>query len=253
VDFFLSEGFRDYGVTVPVIKAVLPFWEKKGNPGKIMDCYYFYGVSLLNSRYYGEACNSFESAINCFEDMFDCAEPYWTYRMMCAAYFRLLSYVGLDRYSESVLLDCYYKALELWTDTRIPDWMISQKKKKSVVSILRNLICYAVSEMIDNGQLPGAKLIAIVKEEYIYEQEIGESDIRCCSGEAVFHKYLRASGKISVEEYRCFLTEEVNREKERFFAGYSYGTWDFVALFDDELSDEIFSADKLFFMNPSFA
>lgn len=252
VDFFLSEGYRDYGVTVPVIRAILPYWISKGNPGKIMDCYYFLGQALLSGRYYGEACNAFSKALECFDDIFDCSELYWTYRMMCAAYFRLLSYVGLKRINEESLLEYYSTAMNIWQDERISDRIISQKKKNSIGSILRNLICVAVSEMIDNGQLPGAKLAAIVKEEYAFEQMSGESDVRCCSGEAVYHKYLRASGRISVEEYRDFLTKEVNTERERFFAGFSYGTWDFVALFDDELTDEVFSSDKLFFMNPSF-
>lgn len=64
VDFFINEGFHDYGVTVPVLYAMQPYWEEKGLPGKNMDCHFFLGVSLGESHYFKEACDEFTKALS---------------------------------------------------------------------------------------------------------------------------------------------------------------------------------------------
>lgn len=253
IDFFISEGFRDYGVTVPVLRTIIPYWEQKENPGKLMDCYYFLGVALEDSHYYGEACNAFDKALHCFNDVMAPDEPYWTFRLLCAAYYRLLTYVELERYSENVIVEYYEETLAILTDERIPDWMISPKKKSAIPSILRNLVCYTVFRIINQGGIPSDKLIAIVVEEFYYQNTEASPNLQNCAADIVYYKYLRTIGSCSMKEYEQHILNLVIGKIKTYEKGFTYGIWTFPALFDDELSDYVFSVDKLFFMNPSFA
>lgn len=252
IDFFITEGLRDYGVTVPVLNAVLPYWEKKGIPGKIMDCNFFLGISLANARFYGEATHAYTRALNCFEKPGDCPEPYWEYRMMCTAYFRLLAYVELGRYSQDLLYEYYSEALSIWTDESVPDWMISPKKKQAIKTILRNHVIYAISSMLEHNEQPTDDLLAVLLEEYYYQNGEVEEDKRNYAAEATYLKFLRGSGRMAAGDYEKRLTEIYYRCKEQYALGYQFSSWKFIALFDDELSDEVFSEDKLFTLNPSF-
>ena len=248
VDFFLSEGFRDYGVTVPVIKAILPYWERVGNPGKVMDCNYFLGISLFNSHYCGEACNAFTAALSCFDDFMECPEPYWTYRMMCAAYYRLLAYVELNRFNDSILLEYYQEAYNLWTDPRVEDWMESPTKKAAIPEILRVTLCSALNQMLDNGDIPSEELLGILVEQFECEQNGSKSTI----AQVVYSKYLRMTGRMRPNEYEDALIGIRDKSISNHSERYTYGLWEFTALFDDELPDETFSPDKLFHVNTSF-
>jgi len=253
IDFFLSENYRDYGVTVPVLKMMRPHWEKKGIPGKLLDCDFFLGVSLANSHYYGEACNAFEMGLESFSDIMDCPEPYWIYRMMCTVYYRLLAYSCLERFNEEILLKYYYEAKELWSDERIPEWILPTKKKTAFYSIIRNLVCYAVAKILDQNIVPSDELIGIIIEELYYQKNEVEPEMRLCSAEVVYYKYMRTSGKCSAKDYEKYLINLVETNRKYFEVGYSFGSWKFITLFDDELSEAVFSTDKLFFMNQSFA
>jgi len=248
IDFFLSEGYSDYGVTVPVLRAILPYWESTGNKGKIMDCYYFLGVSLYYSHYYGEACNAFTSALECFDDMMDCPEPYWTYRMICAVYYRFVSYIELNRYSDDILYDYYMEAYEMLTDNRIEDWMMSAKKKEAAPVILRTLLGYALGRMLDQGNVPSEELMGVLVEQFEYES--GKE--KACMAQVVYSKYLRLTGRMTPTDYEKMLIDIRSRISPQYSLGFTYGLWKFTALYDDELPDESFSEEKLFYIDPSF-
>ena len=253
IDFFLSENHKDYGVTAPVLRALLPYWAQKANPGKLLDCNFFLGVSLTNSHYYGEACQAFDAALSCFDDFIECPELYWTYRMMCAAYYRLLSYVCLERINQDVLYTYFKEALEIWTDERLSTRLISFKKQTAIKSILRSLVCHAVFHMLDSDELPNEDIVGVVVDEYYYQTtEIERTKMNCLSS-VVYCKYLRATGKMSISDYRKNLSNLAITQSANFDVGYEYGSWEFISLFDDELSDEVFDQGKLFYMNPSFA
>lgn len=248
VDFFISEGFRDYGVTVPVINAILPYWKKTGNKGKIMDCYFFLGVSLYNSHYYGESCNALSEALACFDDFMECPEPYWTYRQMCAVYYRLAAYVELNRYNSDLLYKYYLEAYEMWTDERVPDWMESAKKKNAIIPVIRTLVCVAINRMLDKGDIPSDELLGVLVQQFEYES----GNPKACMGQVVYGKYLRQTGRMSPDDYLDMLQDVRRRVGEHFEMGFTYGLWEFTALFDDELADESFSEDLLFCTNPAY-
>ncbi len=245
VDFFLSEGYRDYGVMIPVLENITPYYETHGPKARLFDCYFFTGLCIFEYRQYQEAFAWFDKAIALYEGLFAIEEDYRQYRYLCSFYYRLLALRLVEEIDQEKILTCFQEAYTLWQE-QAPEAFLTPKKRKAVCSILRFVAGSSVHalELAGEGVLP--QLVAILEEEVKVARPVDFGTQVAW----LYHQYL--TGQISKKSYLKQLKLKWIKGKARFGDGFTYGCWDFGVLFDNELADEDFDKENLFFMNAGF-
>ncbi len=245
IDFFLSEGYRDYGVVMPVLNLLIPFYEKKGAKEQLLDCYFFKGIAIMEVRNYQEAAEWFSRAMDVYGDLYDCREDFRQFRLMCAYYYRLLALRMQEHTDQEQVLQAYHGAYEVWIQ-RTPEHFLTDKKKSAIRSILRTLAGSAAYFAGMRGEEPLPQLVSILSEEY---EDSGEDSYAVSQ---MMHRLQWSDGQIDKAQYVSCLLSLYKRAQEQFKDGYTYGMIEFNLLFDDELPDEEFDTGTLFYVNPSF-
>lgn len=252
IDFFLSEGYRDYQVVVPVLDVLIPYYTERNQVPYLFDCCYFKALAILNQNEYKEAQEYFNKALSLYPELSECKEDYRLFRIMCCYYYRLLAAVCEENINQKKLLKYQRSALDIWT-IRVPVTFLTDKKSKAITSILRGLTCFSINRLLEEGRTVDSKLWQFIEEEYQQQNQHYGNPYKVQSKIFVlYHKYEKCQGVISQKEYLKMLTKKFEEEKENNSNGFEYGEMDFVALFDDEFLDEDFAAEKLSYMNPSY-
>lgn len=245
IDFFMSEGYRDYGAVMPVLNLLIPFYERRNAKEQIFDCYFFKALAIMETRNYPEAAEWFMRALGVYGDLYECTEDYRQFRMMCAYFERLLALCMQEHTDQEQILQAYSSAREVWIE-RVPEGFLTDKKKSAADSILRTLAGSAVYFAKMRGEEPLPQLLHILSEEY---ETVGESSYAVS---LMMHKIQWMDGQIDQEQYVSCLMSLYQKAQEQFKDGYTYDAEEFNILFDDELADEEFDGAKLFYTNPSF-
>jgi len=252
IDFFLSEGYRDYGMTVPVLKLLIPYFESKKDFGRYLDATFYMGISLSDSKDYIGACSYYEKTISVYELPSCCPENYRQFKILCASFFNLLTGCGSMVLPEDKLIEYYNIAHRFWTDPAIDPALIRTKKQKSIISIIRNIIIFACWQMLLHGKEPSDELLSVVREEFGYNEPDSTVKVAPFLSFITLNRLRYHKGELSQAEYEKLLKEYVAENRNTFKSGYTYGSWAFISLFDDELTDETYDVNKLFYTNSAF-
>lgn len=252
IDFFMSEGFRDYKLVIPPLEVLIRFYSENGNRERLFDAYYYKALGLMELRRYGEAVECFEKALAIYPDIGGCKMEYRIYRIMCTYYYRLLAAAIDEEQDSERIAEFVLSAMDIWTHSPIEN-LLSVKKEAAIRSILSTLAAIVIERYIDRGMEPDERMAAVLMEEYRRQllHTVSEKDIDSRIY-VVYYKYLRYKDRISGEEYIAKIDEKYTAEYMNNSSNFDYGCTDFIHLFDDELLDEDFAAEMLFFMNTSF-
>ncbi len=250
IDFFMAAGYRDYGVVVPVLDVLIPFYEKNGPKARLFDCYYFQGLAIMEQYRYEEAAVWCGVALNLYPVFDECVENNRIFHIMCAGYYRLLSCRMQELPDQACLLEYYQSAFDLWTKN-VPDGFLTPKKTDAIASIIRTVAGGAINDALTRGEEILPELESVVRVEYRIRQQQGKRV--GCEIYTAYYKLQWKSGEIDQEAYAQRLLDKYREETGARSGGYRYGAWDFMSLFDDELPDEEFDEENLFYMNESFA
>lgn len=253
VDFFLSEGYRDYEVTVPVLKTLIRFYEKKGPVVRLLDCYYFYAVAMLEQREFSEAQRYFSEVIAMFPNANMCVELYRKFRIMCSHYFRLLAAICEDTLAQGKILTYQNSAWQIWTVLPPIDFL-NKRQRNAIASILRTLPGYTVLAVLQEKKEVLPDLFRIVEEEYQSQTMGRKNDLSVDS--LIYLCHYKANflhGDYTKKEYLRILKKKFLHEKKGIDGRYEYGTMEFIELFDDELPEERVAKENLPYMNPGYS
>lgn len=257
IDYFLTEGYRDYGLTVPILDILIDFYEKRENTALLFDSLFFKGLAIMQHNHYDESEEYFNRAISLFNGLEDCPTPFHKYRLMCAYFLRLQSLVNGTLPTEKKLLEYYNTAIHYWCEV-VPDDFLTPKKSIAIRSIIHSLTA-AVTHSLLSANIPiSQELFAIVKEEFEAQKERCGKDYAhpeyavSCEVFVTYHKALLMSGFLSTEQYKNILLAKYDAEVQNRKSRFSYNFIDFISLFDDELPDTEFHQDSFLTSNRSF-
>lgn len=251
IDFFMSEGYRDYQVVVTVLDVLIEFYKKQGPVDRLFDCYYFMASELIEVHEYEKACEYYRRALELYENPAECKEEYRRFKIMCCYYYRLVAAVCDKNASQVTVLTYYLTAMDAWVVNPIINFL-TEKKKRGITDILNTLPCIAIEKAFLLEAEIKSDFFNIIENEYLTQKSIYENELYINTGIYVtYHKLRRARGIITKGEYNICICKKYNHEKENQKI-YTYGKADFLELFDDEVSDEEFDVAKLCFMNPSY-
>ena len=252
IDFFMSEGYRDYYLVVPVLKGLIPYYKENGPKCLLFDTYYFLATEIMEQHNFKEAEDYYNLAISMYKDTSTLPDIYRHFRFCCAHYFRLLAAINLDEINSDTVYKYANEAFEVWFEKKLFPY-ISENRLKSLEHILISLVVSAIDELIEKNQTISQGLASILINAFNSQRASSDSifniDIRLF---VVYHKYKLYMGMIDESEYYNLLVEKYNNDFPSIVPNYTYGTSNFIALFDDETDDSEFSLDKLFLMNSSY-
>lgn len=252
IDFFSFEGFRDYQVVVPLLELLIPYYESNGPTKRLLDAYFFMGLAIMEQQRFMDAIRYFDLVIGLYPEVPEELEDYRRFRIMSACYYRLLAAVCEESTSQKQLCEYQDRALHIWTDEVLVDF-ITPKKKAAIRSIINALPGVALNRLLESGRPVMKELIEPIREEFQHQKSIYGDVCKVDSRIYVlYYKYQLVTGKLSESEYRSLIREKWEQEYENNHTSFDYGEMDFTALFDDELPDEDFAMEYLFYMNPSF-
>ncbi|MGN0341781.1 MAG: GNAT family N-acetyltransferase [Roseburia sp.] len=252
IDFFCTEGFRDYQVVIPVLKLLLRYYESWSNQKRLMDAYYFMGIAIMEMHRYEEAVECFGRCIEIYQSRPEGMENYRLLRMMYAHYYRLLAAICREDTKQEELYRYQREALHTWT-VEMPLDFLTEKKKTAIKSILHSVTGMVIDGLLDQRKKVLPELLAGIEEEYEQQAKIYGDIYKTDSRIYVLHcKSQLVSGRISEQDYRRLIWKKWEIEYESNHSGFDYGVMDFTTLYDRELADEDFAVEHLFFMNPSY-
>lgn len=254
IDFFVNEGYRDYEIIIPVLKVLIEYFEIKGPKFRLYDSYYFMAVALMEQREFERAIDYFEKSIKLYNDSNDVPELnelYRCFRVMCSYYYRLLCCVCCDDINQKRIREYYDYAKNVWITNPIVNFL-TPKKIRAIEQILNAIPIHAVYRAISEGKTINNLLLDILWNEYDLQVEhfknIQKIDSRLY---VTYAKYRYIIGEISKEAYIDLLIKKYKYEQNAISSNFDYGEVDFIALFDDEVADENFAVENLYYMNPS--
>lgn len=253
VDFFMSEGYRDYKLVVPVLEVLIPYYRENGPVYRLFDASYFMGLAIMEQRKFDKAQGYFNMSIDVANDIEGELEDYRCFRIMCSHYYRLLCIVCLG--CEDYNLISYYRnsALDLWINN-VPVSFMSKKKTRAIEHIINSLPAKYFNDCMNKGIVPRKNDIRFCLNAYSDMANHFHTEYKINSKLfVVVNKFRLLTEEITHETYKNLILEKFMYEKENHSLGFDYGDMDFIALFDDEYPDEDFAVEKLFFMNPSYA
>lgn len=257
IDFFTSEGYRDYGMITPVINILLPFYEKQGDIERIFDCSFFIAIEYMAYKDFGRAELYFNKAIALYDSISDNKAYYKIYRMMCSYYFRMVSraYDIADGRNDSIyqmkFFDYVKCTIRIWCD-ECPLDFITDVKKKALCDIIDSLVQFVVNRLIEDGVRPLDEIIEYIKCKYNEKtdnnEEVGDREY------VVYNKILCYEGIISEDEYRQVISDRYTQYMHRNFENTYRNNkrWDIISLFDDEVKEDEFDAKNLYYMSDDF-
>lgn len=251
IDFFMSEGYRDYQVVVSVLDILIEFYKKNGSMPRLFDCYYFMASELIEVYEYEKACEYYRRALELYEGQMESANIYRRFKIMCSYYYRLVAAVCDKNASQNTVLSYFYSAKKMWVDEPVIDF-VTDKKRRGIENILTTLSCITVENALLNNEEVRVDFLRIIEKEYITQKDILGDEVAVNTGIYVtYHKLRREYGMITKGEYNNYICKKYNfeSEKEKIF---SYGKTDFIELFDDETLDEDFEVSKLCYMSSSY-
>lgn len=253
IDFFMSEGYRDYQMVVAVLNVLTEYYEINGPEYRLFDCHFYMGLQLLEIHEYARARECFENAVGIYERPQECTEEWRRFWIMCCYYYSLLAAICDDNITQQEVLSCQKKALDIWVGRdNIVDHM-DNIRKRAIVNILHSLPCIAIDRWFDRGEKILPELIEGIKLEYDLQYSEYEGDELKVNNNiyVTYHKYQKIMGIISEEEYNELIRLKYyyEHENEKIF---SYGKSDFMDIFNDETLDADFNINKLFYMNHSY-
>lgn len=252
VDFFCSEGFRDYQVVVPVLQLLIPYYQGKGNQKRLMDAYYFMGIAIMEMHRYEEAAEYFEKCIAIYQAMKEQLEEYRLSRGLYAYYYRILASVCRTEADQQQIARFQKEALQVWTVEALEN-SYSRKKIAAIRSTLRSLPGVVLNDRLDQGQDVLPVLWDGIEAEYELQakqyRDIYKVDSRIY---VLHHKKAYLSGEISEQDYRALIWKKWELEYECNRKHFEYGVEAFNLLYSQETADENFAVEKLFYMNPSY-
>ena len=250
VDFFLSENYRDYGVTAPVAEVLIAFFEKEGDILRLAESHFFLAVALSNEQEFAEACEHFSTAIRYYDEVTDLLQPYHVYRLLLSYYFRFLYFCISDTDDIDTIESFYMSASGAWS--KAPRELLSCAKARAFASILRNILFLFFDRSMDRLQAAPPLLERIIREEEEFQESLSAGESYDLAVSYIRTKQFFISGKITRDEYIRKLIELYRHHGNRYKVGYTYGEWNFMMLFDDEVTDENFRATKLFYIDNAF-
>lgn len=251
IDFFMSEGYRDYQVVVTVLDVLIEYYKKNGPTARLFDCYYFMASELMEVYEYERACEYYRRALELYDNPMDCKEEYRRFKIMCCYYYRLVAAVCDKNASQNTILSYYYSAVKAWVDEPVIS-LLTDKKRRGIENILSTLPCITVENALLHNEEVRVEFLTIIEKEYnIQKKMYGDELVINTRIYVTYHKLRRTYGVITKGEYNNYICKKYSFEKENEKT-FSYGKADFLELFDDEVLDEDFDVGKLCFMNPSY-
>lgn len=244
---FIVEGYRDYGVTAPVLKSLIKFYEKTNNYYSSIDAYYFLGVACGYSHRLNEAFNYYSQVLTMCPDLDNAGDKSRQFYVACAAVFRLVAYSHMQDKTVEGIVICYNDAYRYWRSGAI-NGIIKMERLRELWSVLRTIVIYGMSDHM--GELT-PEAIKILQDEYEYQQKAERRNKSGCLTGVIYNKFLFVTGQIPVEDYLDYLITEFKSFSTKFNNDYPFGKSNFMALFRDNVKDEDFEISKIFYVNPS--
>lgn len=252
IDFFISEGYRDYEVTVPVLKTLIRFFKKNRSVERLFDCYYFLSLALLEQREFSNADEYFSKAISMYPIPEECKEDYRKFHIMCSHYFRLMAAICEDACNQEKILE-YQKSAWNTIIVSPPFVFMNKRQEHAISSILRTLAGHSVIRAQHEKKVVSPELLEIVEEEYQSQTMRRKKDLSIDSLIFICHyKNIFLRGECKEKQYTRLLRKKFQHEKKGKEGRYEYGTMEFLELFDDELPEESAAKEKLVYMNPGY-
>lgn len=253
IDFFVSEGYRDYQMVVSVLNVLTEYYEVNGPGYRLFDCYFYMGLQLMETHDYQKSGEYFEKALNVYDNPMECEEEWRRFWIMCCHYYRLLAAVCDESVAQYDIYRYQKRALKIWLSRENVINHMDDMRYRAIANILHSLPCVAIDRWIRNGEEVIPELMGKIKLEYeIQYSEYDGDELKVNNNIYVtYHKYQYVTGVITWEEYSELIRLKYyyERENERIF---SYGKSDFMDLFNDEILDDDFDVNKLFYMNHSY-
>lgn len=251
VDFFISEGYRDYNVTASALNLLIGYYKNHEPLYRLFDCYYFMGVTLMEVNEYEKSCEYFRRALELYSDTTKCKEDYRLFRIMASYYYRLVAAVCDKNASPRTVIEYYESALSIWVDHPLVNF-VTEKKKQGIESMFSMLVCMYVEKYIEKETEPEQWFKDIVEREFLAQADKTGSlygvDNRIF---VVYYKLRKKSGAITKGEYNIQICRKYEYEKA-LQQKFTYYTKNFLQLYDDETKDEDFDVNDVSYMNRSY-
>lgn len=257
IDFFTSEGYRDYGMITHVIKLLLPFYEKEENKERIFDCCFFIAIEYMAYREFRDAELYFNKAISMYSNPRECEIDYKIYRMMCSYYFRTVSRAydiaegHNDPMYQKKFMDYVERSVEVWTKD-IPIDFMTDTRIVGFLEIVNGLVEFVANRLMECGKKPIPEISEYIEKEYVCRKNNGAFiDDR---DYVVYNKLQLNNGCISEEQYVANILDRYREYQDREFKELHRDNrrWDIISLFDDEVKEEDFSSRNLYYMSEDY-
>jgi len=249
IDKFINEGFRDYGVTATVLKALALYFAENEDRPHLIDTYYYLGISCGYSHRSKEAYSHFTKVLAMSSEMDKVRDEGRQIRIACAAYYRLLTYLEMPEKNSDGLVICYKDAYHFWRAS-VAAGVFPMEKLNALNSVLRTAVIYGIAD--DVGELSGlsGELLKILQDEYEYQLKVPSRFSSGCLSGVVYNKYLYVSGQIPKADYVDYLIMEFKSYSLKYNGTYTFGTKNFLSLFARNIGINHFATTDLFYMNP---
>lgn len=251
VDFFISEGYRDYNVTASALNLLIGYYKNHEPLYRLFDCYYFMGMTLMEVNEYEKACEYFRRALELCPDVSVCKEDYRQFRIMASYYYRLVAAVCDKNAGARTVIEYYKTALDIWVEHPLVNF-VTDKKKQGIKGMFNMLVCMYVEKYIEKGTDPEQWFKNIIEQEFCVQADRTGSfygvDNRIF---VVYYKLRHMSGAITRGEYNIQICKKYEYEKV-LQQKFTYYTKNFLQLYDDEVSDEEYDVNDVSYMNRSF-
>ena len=252
IEKFIVEGFRDYGVTAPMLKALVLFYTEAEDRLHLIDAYYCLGIACGYSHRSKEAYNHFTKVLTMCPNMQRAGDEERQFRVACSAYFRLLTYVDMLEKNVDGMYVCYKDALHFWR-AGARTGMFQKEKLEGMKSIFRTVFIYGITDDIGSLSNLTGEPLKLLQDEYEFQLKAPAIYSSGCLTGVVYNKYLYVTGQIPKEDYVDYLIMEYKAYSLKYNGSYTFGDKDFISLVSSKARANHFSTSSLFFMNPSCA
>lgn len=170
VDFFISEGYRDYNVTASALNLLIGYYKNHEPLYRLFDCYYFMGMTLMEVNEYEKACEYFRRALELCPDVSVCKEDYRQFRIMASYYYRLVAAVCDKNAGARTVIEYYKTALDIWVEHPLVNF-VTDKKKQGIKGMFNMLVCMYVEKYIEKGTDPEQWFKNIIEQEFCVQAD----------------------------------------------------------------------------------
>lgn len=252
IDFFLSEGYRDFYITVPVLEILIPFFKEREAKHLLFDCYYFLALAILEQHEYDESLKYYTLALDMYNSIDEIDKDYRMYRFCCGHYYRLLAATHIKSIHADTIYEYATSTIKVWCHSSFTK-MLDEKRIQTIHLLVKSLIAIRIDELIESNEVIAQSLICLVQEEYQHQlnlyKDMNLIDTRIF---VVYHKHQYFTNCIDLNTYKQLLFEKYDYNSRVINNSYTFGSTNFTMLFDNEFPDEDFSSEKIFYVNPSY-